>query len=159
MRRVVAPTLLIVFLVVALIAADEKPWFDMENCGYCCVLMKNPELLPNTDWEHHKISNGVMSVTTVKEAYKKDWDEAMAAMIAIGKKAEAGEPVNMCGMCEAMGNLIVKGARMESVDTRHGNVLLLISNDPAVVADIHAWADKTNAEHAKIEAAQKEKSE
>ena len=159
MRRFFGLTLLVVMLAVALMAADEKPWFDMEKCGYCCVLMKNPELLPNTDWEHHKISNGVMSVTTVKQAYKKDWDEAMAAMIAIGKKAEAGEVVHMCGMCESMGALIMKGARMESVDTKHGNVLLLISDDPAVVAEIHAWTDHTNTEHAKIEAEQKEKTE
>ena len=39
--------------------AEEKPWFDMEKCGFCKHLLEDPEMLDHCTWEHHNIGNGI----------------------------------------------------------------------------------------------------
>ncbi|MBD3258987.1 hypothetical protein GF377_11185 [candidate division GN15 bacterium] len=143
-------------LALVALAGDEKPWFDMETCSFCKHLIEDPGLLHHCDWEHHKISDGVLTVTTVEDEYLDAFNTAMANMEEAGKKMQSGEMLPMCGMCTAMGNLMMTGAQWESVTTKHGSVSVLTSDDPAVVEKIHAFADRTNDEMAKMMAAEDE---
>lgn len=141
--------ILIVFFSM-LSAQDEKPWFDLQNCEFCKNLMTDPQLLNNTDWEHHKIDNGLVTVTTVKDEYMPSYLEAIAHMNEVGERLMKGEKVYMCGMCEAMGALMQKGIKWETIMTNHGAVEIMTSDDPELVKEIHAFADKTDAEMAKM---------
>jgi len=133
-------------------AADvgEKPWFDLENCGFCKHLLEDPELLDHCTWEHHNIANGMVSVTTVEKDYLPSYRAAMVKMEEVGKKMEEGEMVPMCGMCTAMGALMMKGVKWEYLKTQHGDVMIMTSDSPEVVADLHAFTDKTTTELAKM---------
>jgi hypothetical protein len=146
---VVFTAILIVFFSM-LWAGDERPWFDLENCEFCKHLMKDPELLNNSDWEHHKIDNGLVTVTTVRDEYMPSFLEAMEHMQETADRLMKGEQVYMCGMCEAMGALMMKGVKWDMVQTNHGSIDIMTSDDPELVKEIHAFADKTEAEMAKM---------
>lgn len=146
---IIFTAILIVFFSM-LSAQDAKPWFDLQNCEFCKNLMTDPQLLMNTDWEHHKIDNGLVTVTTVKDEYLPAYHDAIAHMEEVGAKMMKGEQVYMCGMCEAMGILMQKGAEWQTIMTNHGAVEIMTSDDPELVKEIHAWADKTEAEMAKM---------
>jgi hypothetical protein len=113
--------------------------------------MDPPEMLEHASWEHHNISNGIVSVTTVDKKYIKNWRAAEANMEKLGKKMEKGEQVSMCNCCTAMGKLMMMGAKWESITTSHGNVSLTTSDDPKVVAEIQSWAKKTMSALAMME--------
>jgi hypothetical protein len=143
------------------VMAEEAtgPWFDMEHCGFCKTLLDQPELMEHMTWEQHNISNGIMSVTTVDPEFMPQYQKASAAMEEVGKKFAAGEKVEMCPMCQAMGACYAKGMKTETVKTLHGDVTLMTSDDPALVAEIQAWGKRTNDEMAKMEAEPMEKME
>jgi hypothetical protein len=148
----------LLLLAISVVSGEEEShWFDMENCGFCKHLTEDPDLLPNTIWEHHKISNGLVSVTTVKPEFMGSHMTAMQKMEEVGKKMEAGEPVTMCNYCKAYGDLMAAGAKIEYVATKTGNVILTTSNDEAVVAKIHEFGQKTIDELAKFEKMESEK--
>ena len=77
-------TVLLLAGIPALISAGE--WFDMENCEFCKGLMEDPQLLGNMTWEHHMISNGMMTVTTVKPEFMASYKTAMEKMEIVSKK-------------------------------------------------------------------------
>lgn len=141
----------VLLAVSTLTLAGDEPWFDMEKCGFCKLLMDPPDMLEHASWEHHNIANGIVSVTTVDMEYIKPWRAAEAKMEELGKKMEKGEQVPMCNSCMAMGKLMMMGAKFESVQTTHGNIALMTSDDPKVVAEIQAWGKKTMDEMAKME--------
>lgn len=149
------PFLLIVVVVLfaasTLTVAGEDSWFDMENCGFCQSLLEPPDMLAHATWEHHNISNGLVSVSTVDKKYIEQWRAAEAKMEAAGKKMEQGEQVKMCNACTAMGKLFMMGAKWESIQTTHGGVSLITSDDPATVKEIQGWGKKTTDELAKME--------
>jgi hypothetical protein len=147
----------VLLVAAAVVGQDEAPWFDMENCGFCKFLLEDPELLPNITWEHYHISNGAVSVTTVKEGFKESLAKAMAQMDEVGKKMKAGEEVPMCGMCQAWSGLMAKGAKFEVVETIHGDVVLTTGDTPELIAEIQAFATRTTEELAKMEAIEAEK--
>jgi len=124
----------------------EKPWFDMKNCAMCSHLMENPELLPHMTWEHHKLDNGIISVTTVDREYVDAYRAVSAKMQATADKLKAGEALPLCGMCTAYGALFAEGAHLNRIETERGAVYLVTSDKPEVVKDIHDWADQTNDE-------------
>ena len=144
----------VLLLLASVALAGDAPWFDMKNCGFCKHLMDDPEMLNHCTWEHHKIDNGMVVVTTVEDAYLPSYQKAMAVMEEVGKNMEAGEMVPMCGMCQAMGSIFMKGAKYTSIDTKHGSVALFTSDNPEVVKEIHAFVDRNNEEMAKMEAAE-----
>ena len=133
--------------------ADEPagtPWFDMENCTMCKPLAEKPELMHHMTWEHYKVSNGIVSVTTVDSEYMDKFRECNQTMGAVAAKLRAGEKLPLCNMCMAYGELVHKGAKLEQVETRRGMLSLMTSDNPELVAEIHAWADRTNQEMAKM---------
>jgi hypothetical protein len=139
-----------------LMAAGES-WFDMPNCDFCKHLLTDPGLLPNSTWEHHNISNGLITITTVPDEYMDSYNKAMAAMELTGKMLEKGEPVKMCNMCKAYGELLASGAKMEHIRTVHGDVTLLTGDTPELVAKIQAWGQRNNDEMKKMMEMEKEK--
>jgi hypothetical protein len=141
---------------VAVGAGDEAPWFDMENCAFCRHLTEPPEMLQSLGWEHHNISNGIVSISTIPEKYAEAYDKAMGMMKETGEKAAQGAEMHTCGMCGAMGALMAKGAKYETVKTDNGYVALMTSDDPEIVTEIQAWGKKTNEELAKMEASMME---
>ncbi|RME31424.1 MAG: hypothetical protein D6800_00780 [Candidatus Zixiibacteriota bacterium] len=128
----------------------EKPWFDMKNCAMCSHLTENPELMQHMTWEHHKLDNGIISVTTVDREYVDAYRAVSAEMQATADQLKAGKQLPLCGMCTAYGSLFAEGARLKRIDTERGAIYLVTSDKPEVVKDIHAWADRTNDEMKKM---------
>ncbi len=145
------------FAASTLTLAGDETWFDMEKCGFCKLLMEPPDMLEHATWEHHNIANGIVSVATIDKEYIKPWRAAEAKMEELGKKMEKGEQVPMCNACMAMGKLMMMGAKYESVQTAHGNVAMMTSDDPKVITEIQAWGKKTMDEMAKMEKMEHEK--
>ena len=132
------------------LVAQDKPWFDMKNCDMCKNFTAHPGLMESMDWETHKISNGIMMLSMVKPEMVKAYRKANAACNALGKKLQEGHQANMCGSCDAMGMLMMKGAKMEDVEIKNGGVMLLTSSDSTVVADLHQYADRNDQEWKKM---------
>jgi hypothetical protein len=155
----------ILFATVALLqgvgnaGAGESAWFDMEGCAFCKNLVKDPHLMENMTWEHHDISNGVVTITTVKPESRKSYIEAKTAMMDVGKKLETGQltmdKVPMCGHCQTYGKLMMMGVKMESVEGSQADVIIMTSDKPEVVKEIKAFAQKNRDEMAKMEQAEK----
>jgi hypothetical protein len=61
-----AVALMIVFAVAFSASADGDRWMEMDKCEICRPMAQEPELMENTIWEHHSISNGVVSITTIQ---------------------------------------------------------------------------------------------
>jgi hypothetical protein len=151
--------MMICLLMFSGVMAEDGEWFDMPNCEMCKPMMDQPGLLEHATWEQHNISNGIMSVTTVTPEFMPQFDKARAAMEAVSKRMMAGEEVHLCPMCQAMGACFAKGLKAETVNTKHGQISIMTSDDPKVVAEIQAWAKRTNDEMAKMEAMPMEEKE
>jgi hypothetical protein len=131
----------------------------MENCAFCKHLLKDPKLLDNMTWEHHDISNGLVSITTVKPEFRKSYQEAMAAMEDLGAKLEKGEvdikDLKLCGSCQFWGMLEQMGAKIEFVKGKMADVVIMTSDNPEVVKKIKEYGQRTREELAKWEEAKK----
>ena len=134
----------VVLAVVGSFAADEKPWFDMEHCDFCKNLLKEPHLFENMTWEHHDISNGLLTLTVVKPEYETAYLEAQHAMEKVAERlAQGATDVHMCNHCMTYGMILMSGARMEHIRTCAGDITLLTSDKPEVLAMIRDYAKKT----------------
>ena len=153
-----AVALAVVVAIAAFVVAQDKPWFDMEKCAMCTTLSSQPGLLEHLGWEHYKISNGLMSVTTCPEEYKETYKKAQEAMMAVQEKMKAGEKVYLDGFCTTYGELMMAGAKREQIETPTGNIVLITSNDPKVIKKIQDFAQRTMDELAKMETSMEEES-
>ncbi len=162
MKRAFFAAALLVFAAVVMASAGqpgEPAWFDMQGCAFCKNLVKDPALLKNMTWEHIDISNGAVSITTVKPEFKKSYMEAQAAMMEVGKKLQSGElkpeQVPMCGHCQAYGKLVQMGAKTEFIQGTAADIWLMTSDKPEVVKEIKMFAQRNRDEMAKMEQAEK----
>ncbi len=149
----------VVLLFAALLyAADEKPWFDMKNCEFCKNLLDDPKLLDNMTWKIYDISDGILTVSTVKPEYQKSYDKASKAMETIGMKMMSGEinpmDVKMCGSCEYYGKLMMMGAKMETIKTDNGDITLMRSDKPELVKMIQEYGHRSNEAMAEMDKAE-----
>lgn len=131
--------------------AEEKPWFDMENCAFCKNLMTDPHLMDNITWEQYHISNGILVVTTVAPEYEESFEKAMKAMEKLGNDMMEGKVTDVvtCGHCDFYGMLMASGAKFENFKTKAGYIDLIISDNPEILAKIKEYAannDKAMAE-------------
>ena len=152
-RILIALTLVLALVVGVSVAGDyskttELGWFDMENCAMCENMPM--ELYPSMTWEQYPISNGVVSVTTVTEEALPAYRKAHVDMMAFGEKLMAGEPMTLCGSCEAFGACMMKGASYEYVETNNGDLMIVTAGDEEVVAELKKWATKNKEEMAKM---------
>jgi hypothetical protein len=65
-------------------------------------------------------------------------------------KLQQGEMLPLCGSCTAFGGLMMKGVTQEYVETQHGDVWIVTSDDDEVAAEIQAWAKRNREELAKM---------
>lgn len=151
-KRVTLAALALTLLVAALLIAGEKPWLDFTTCDFCKPWTQNG-LMNEMTHEQLNISNGVITIVSVPAARLDEYRKTSALMNEIGARAAKGEKVNMCGSCESMGAMMMKGAKMEEVPTKTGSVMLLTSADPAMVTELHNWTKKNLDEYAKLTAA------
>jgi hypothetical protein len=143
-----------ILVISGLALAGDAPWFDMEHCSFCKNLLEDPELLHHMTWEQYSISNGIISITTVDEDYADSFEKANAKMAQAGEEMKQGKQMPMCNSCMTMGKIMMKGPKWEQVPTKHGEIWLMTSDDPAVVKEIQQWAKKNMAELAKMEASE-----
>jgi hypothetical protein len=146
----------LVVCVFAVAQAGDEPWFDMVNCEMCKPLGNNPELLMNMSWEIFELSNGMLLLSTVDKAFEEPYKEVGVAMQKVIDRIMAGEEVQLCNSCKAMNMIYMKQPKVETFLTEHGDVTVMTSDDPELVAEMHAWAKRTNEELAKYEAMEME---
>ena len=153
--KLMIAVIIAIMLFASMLIADDKPWFDMENCSFCQNLTKDPDLLKNMTWEHYDIDNGIMTVTTVKPESKAAYLEAQKAMEAVAESMQQGNmDVKMCGHCEYYGMLMMSGAKIQHVDAGVADIVLMTSDDPELVKKIKFYASKNREELAKWEEAE-----
>jgi len=159
MKKVLWRGLPIAIVVMAAIAfAGDKPWLDMEKCAFCRTLTEDPRLLENMTWEHHEISDGYLTVTMVEPEYHDSYIEAQKAMQKVGDELAQGKGgIYMCGHCRAYGNLMMSGADIEHVSTALGDIVLITSDKPEIIAMIKDYGNRSKEEMARLEQAEGDK--
>lgn len=145
---VAAMALVIVVGSIAVAGSDQAAWFDMENCSMCKNISGHAGLMENVTWEQHNIKNGIISMATVPEEYLATYRKAQQEMDGTAKRLMKGEALPLCGSCSAFGNILMKGVEMETVNTQHGDVMILTSADAGIVEELQDWAAKNAAEMA-----------
>lgn len=138
--------------------ASDAAWFDMEKCAMCKPLMQVSGLMESIDHEQLPLSNGIVTVTTVDDQHLKAYRQAHAHMEEIVARVEKGDNVPLCGSCTALFRLMPQGVEQEFVETRHGDVWILTSGNPAVAVELKTWAKRNTDEMAKMMAAPKKPS-
>jgi len=146
----IAAALAILLCISISVMAEEGPWFDMANCGFCKHLLEQPDFLDHTTWEHYNITNGLVTVSTVDREYLDAYHKVSQAMKETSEKMQKGEAVHMCGMCTAMGALLQKGVTMDYVETERGNITVMTSDNPELVKEIQAWGQRNKDEMAEM---------
>jgi hypothetical protein len=145
-----------VFLFGGIASGGEKPFFDMQGCDLCKVFMEDPKLMANVKWEQYEISNGVVSVTSVKGEILPSYRAAHAKMMKLIERLEQGDSLNLCGHCQAIGELTERGMVYDYIETPTGDISIMHASDPQVVADIKALSTKAKEEMKKMEMMKKE---
>ena len=151
MSRYIIGFSLAVLLLAGAVAAGEMAWFDMDNCAMCSNISSNTKLMKNISWDQYPISNGIVSVTTVKAYYVDDYRKAHAKMVEMGTQLQSGERMEMCGSCMALGMCMMTGPSQEYVETPNGDIWILTSDDEKVVTALHEWAERNKKEKMKME--------
>jgi hypothetical protein len=149
MSRMILLTLVAV-LVAGAGSAGEVAWFDMDNCSMCTNLSQNKDLVMNITWEQHPISDGIVSVTTVTAEHLADYRKAHEGMNLTAMKLQKGEEMELCGSCIALNACMMKGPKMEYVETSNGDVMILSSDNAELAAELWAWAKRNTEEKAKM---------
>ena len=91
-----------------------------------------------------RLKNGIMYVYTADSPRTVSAVQAAVARRAdrMMRLASAGEKAHLCAECKAMRGAMASGKlNREVVNIEGGSLTLITSNDPAVVAKIHAMAD------------------
>lgn len=138
-------TLAIVLLLIATVAfaGSDAPWVDMNGCPICMNVSSEEGLMENMTWEHHLTATGVMTVSTIKSDFHPQFARAKAGMKELLGKVVAGEEIQVCGYCSSISSLLKEGAKAENVVTKASDIMLISSTDEAMIAKIHAHAQKT----------------
>jgi hypothetical protein len=147
-KTVLVAMALVVMAAVAI--AAENAWFNPQKCAMCTAIVQVPGLMESMNEEQLPISNGIVTVTTVDDQHLKGYRQAHGEMQGVIARVQKGENVPLCGSCTALFQLMPKGVKQDYVETQHGDVWILTSNDPAVVAQLQAWAKRNTDEMAKM---------
>ena len=157
--RKAAVVLSVMILVVAGVTiGGDKAWFDW-NCDLCKVFMEEPKLMETMGWEQYEISNGIVQINTVEASLLPAYRTAHGKMMEGLDRLEKGDSLYLCGYCTAFGELTKAGAKMEYIETKTGDVLILTGDKPELIAAIKAMAQRTEDEMKKMEEMEKMKKE
>jgi hypothetical protein len=146
-RKLIALSLAALF-VAGFAAAGDKAWFG-GDCAMCANMMSDEALMKNMKWEQYDITAGFVAITTVKGDYIDNYRTAHEGMNKTTMKLQAGEALELCGSCTHLGMCMMKGVSQEYVETSSGDVWIVTSDDPVVVAELHTWVKKNKEEMAK----------
>jgi len=158
MRNVVKSAIVLMamaFIIAGIASGQEKPWFDMHNCDLCKPFMEDPNLMPNMEMEDYEISNGIVTVTNVKEELLPSYRAAHGKMMANLDRIAKGDTLQLCGLCTAIGGLMERGAKYEYIETKHGDLSIMTAQDSVLIADVKAIVAKNKEEMMKMEAMKK----
>lgn len=144
-------------LVSPLALAEDVKWFDNEKCEVCQSLMKHKGLMESMTWEQYDISNGVVAVTTVQKGHLDKFRKAQEDMGMVLQRLQKGEQVGLCGSCTTLGAIMMKGVKSEEVQTMHGEVWIMTSDNAEVVTELQNWAARNKEEMKKHQAEKTEK--
>jgi hypothetical protein len=146
------------WIALASAATEEEMKAEMEKCAVCKHLVAKPDLMKEMTWETHKIDNGMLCVSTVPKEKKGEFDalnkEMKVAIEEVKAAEQQGKPVELCELCASWGELMKAGATEKEIALSNGSIHMITSSDPAVVAKIHAQADKAIAIQKDMEAQQ-----
>ncbi len=132
--------------------AQDKPWIDMENCDFCECLTEDSHLMDHMSWEHHDITNGLLSLTIVDPEYRNSYTKAQKKMEQIAMDLSSGKTgLKMCQHCLTFGKLMMLGAKLESVHTGAGDIILITSDNKEVLKSIQKYGQRCREELAKEE--------
>jgi hypothetical protein len=131
-------------------SAGDTAWFDMENCSMCKHLGGQAGLMENMTWEQHNFSQGTVAVTRVNTDYLETYRTAHAAMMKTGDQLMQGHQLPLCGSCNAVGACFMKGAKQDYIETADGDIWVVSSVNPELVAEIHAWVERNQKEMQKM---------
>jgi len=106
--------------------------------------------MKNMTWEQHNISDGFVSVTMVPDEYLDTYRAAHSEMNKTAMRLQSGEMLELCGSCTALGMCMMKGVEQEYVQTSNGDVWIVTSTSPEVVAELQAWVKRNAEEMAKV---------
>ena len=140
--RIVSVFFFVLMATVA-IAGDDAPWVDMKGCPICMNVSSEEGLMENMTWEHHLTATGVMTLSTVKPEFQPQFARAKAGMKELLGKVVAGAEISICGYCTSISSLLKEGAKAENIVTKASDIMLISSTDEAMIAKIHAHAQKT----------------
>ncbi len=148
----------LVLVVAGVTIGGDKPWFDL-GCDLCKPFMEEPKLMETMGWEQYEISNGIVQISVVEASLLPAYRTAHGKMMAGIDRMEKGDSLYLCGLCTAFGELTEAGAKMEYIETKTGDVLIMTGDTPELVADIKAMAARTDEEMMKMEEMEKMKKE
>lgn len=142
-------------LISSIAFAADVAWLDMKNCSMCKGLMEKPGLMESMSGEQVNIPDGIVSLTTVAGGHLKDYRAAHAQMMDVAARLQKGEALPLCGSCTALGMILMKGVKQNYAETEQGDVWILTSDKPELVAELQGWSKHNHDEMAKMKAAKK----
>ena len=146
MKKSLYFALAVAVLLTAPATAGDMAWFDMQNCSMCKHLGSQTGLMENMTWEQHRFSRGMVAVTRVKPDHLEAYRAAHADMMKTGDLLMQGQQLPMCGSCNALGACFMKGAKQDYIETADGDIWMVTSDNPELVAEIHAWVEHNQKE-------------
>lgn len=75
---------------------------------------------------------------------------AHTKQLEVFARMQEGEPVQLCGSCTALSQILAKGVKQDYANTKHGDVWVLTSEKPEVAKELQAWATRNGEEMAKL---------
>lgn len=132
--------------------AGDLPWFDMEKCTFCKHLTAEEGLIEHMVFEYYNHSKGIISIIVVDKDYQDVFARVSNEMEATSEKIFASKesPPYMCGHCVSYGEFVMAGVTPEIVSTSQGEMTLWITDNPEMVARLHAFAKRSTEEFAKM---------
>jgi hypothetical protein len=147
MRRTALACLTLAALAFGPSAADEAEFL---NCGLCKPMMAEAGLMEHLHWESHAIATGMISVTRVDPSHEQAYQRAHVKVMDAVKRLQAGEKMELCPFCQSMNALAQAGAHIENLDAGGAHIMVITSDQPAVVEKIRAhmrWAQEVFERH------------
>ena len=152
-RLVVLLVGLMVLLCSVATAGDDVPWFDMDKCAFCKMITAEEGLAEHMQVEYHNLSSGMMSITVVDKEYMEPYERVQKKMEKLGfELAQATEMPYMCGYCCAHGEFYMAGLQPDHIRSKVGEIVIWTSDQPEMVKKLHAFAQRSIDECAKMEA-------
>jgi hypothetical protein len=125
-------------------AAADEPWFDLEKCGFCKELAKQPGLLDHMKTEYHDTKTGIISVTYIDKDYEAAFAKGQTGIRQVVADKMAGKPVVACKHCTAIGEFYGMGIMPESIKSEKCIIVIYSSAEAAVVTKLQDFGKKSN---------------